>query len=272
MRLACDSCGELGPLQIQLPAAAKGDGLVGKIECARCGAVGEVPLTQGAPLLVEPEPETEPIAAQATAGAVAAAIADRRCPKCHARVGSRPACPSCGLASARMASFAADRDADIPPSLHAAWKRVTEAWGEQPRHDAFVQAVAYAGAFAWAAGQYQDARRRGVGRAADLGDGQGDAESAATQGVATEVIAAAHDAIAARQLERVRRTAEAAMLAGAAARRDDTKPPYRSATTILVMMVVVLIAGALYARFMREARAPAGPVTPVLPVSRGAAR
>jgi hypothetical protein len=170
-----------------------------------------------------------------------------RCPKCHSVVGARSACPSCGLAAARMKSFSADRDADIPHSLHASWRRVTEAWTEQPRHDAFVQATAAAGAFAWAAGQYQEARRRGT-------------------------IATVDDPIAVRQLARVRRTAEAAMLASAAARPSDAKQPYRGATTILVMMVVVLIAGALYARFMRETRSPAGPVTPVLPAPRGALR
>lgn len=170
---------------------------------------------------------------------------ERRCPKCRALVGSRAACPGCGLASSRMAGFASARDAEIPEAVRAAWSAVVaspEAWAEQARHDAFVQLVASASAFAWAAGQYQEIRRQRP-----------------------------DDAVAVRQLERVRRTAEAAMLATTTV-REVKQSPYRSATAILVMLVVLLIAGAVYARFMREAQDPAHAITPVAPLRPGAQR
>lgn len=219
------------------------------VACAHCGARAEVsvkpsqpeaapPSTAAAPLSSSPTPS--PSSSSSSRAATDAGAA--RCPKCHAVVGDRASCPGCGLATSRMAGFAAARDASVPDELRAAWQRVVDSWQDQPRHDAFVQLAASASAFAWAAGQYQEVRRQRP-----------------------------DDAIARRQLERVRRTTEAAMLASAAAVGRNEKAPYRSATAILVMLVVVLVAGALYATFMRETRTP-GPVTPVMPVRSGPAR
>jgi general stress protein CsbA len=137
-----------------------------------------------------------------------------------------------------MKGFAATQRAEVPDSVHAAWDAVLERWDDQARHDTLVQQVASAEAFAWAAGQYQDVRQRRP-----------------------------HDRIAQRQLERVRRTAEAAMLASATVRESD-KRPYRSTTTILVMMVVVLLAGGLYATVMRDTRGSGPRTTPAAPVPR----
>jgi hypothetical protein len=202
------------------------------VTCEHCGA--SATLAFGPPASAPPSrARTRSTAPPPTAEDVA------RCPKCDAIVGERAACPGCGLAAGRMASFSASRAAEVPESVRAAWHQALAAWSEQARHDAFVQAVAGSGSFAWAAGQYQEERRRRPG-----------------------------DTLAARQLERVRRTAEAAMLASAAV-REDVKAPYRSTTAILVMMVVVLVAGALYATFMRDSRSPRT-VTPVVPVHRGA--
>lgn len=225
MRLACDSCGEVGELRL----ARTGSADAALVTCVRCGAQVELPISRDASA-ARPLP-APPVTAPG-------GEADR-CPKCHAALAEHVACPGCGLARSRMAGFSASRAAEVPEEVRAAWQTILDGWDEQPRHDAFVQAVAGAGAFAWAAGQYQDERRRRPG-----------------------------DPVATRQLERVRRTAEAAMLASAAVRQDQ-KAPYRGATAILVMMVVVLVAGALYATFMRDTRTP-GPTTPVVPVHRGA--
>lgn len=161
----------------------------------------------------------------AAAALEAVAVADPaapRCPKCHGRYGDRAACPGCGLAVARMAGFALARAEDVPDPVRAAWQAVLANWDQQSLHDAFVQRVAGAGVFAWGAGQYQDMQRQRP-----------------------------DNPIAQRQLDRVRRTAEAAMLASAAV-RDVDKRPYRGATAVLIMMIVVLIAGALYAALMRD--------------------
>lgn len=218
------------------------------MRCAKCGAEAAVavarPSRNRTPSGVLP-PLDPALAADDPREISGLLTVERRCPKCRALVGSRPACPGCGLASARMAGFAAVRDAEIPEAVREAWAGLLaspEAWAEQGRHDAFVQLVAADQLFAWAAGQYQEIR-----------------------------LQRPEDAVALRQLDRVRRTAEAAMLASAAV-REVKQSPYRSATAILVMLVVLLIAGAVYARFMREANDPALTVTPVAPLRPGAQR
>lgn len=248
----------MGPLSLEtrteMLMEASGPASLGHLVavCAHCGVAAQVSVTRDnttadAAGLLFSSPASPPPASSSDP----APDAGPRCPKCHAVVAERAACPGCGLAAARMASWVAERAAAIPAELRASWGRVVESWQDQPRHDAFVQAAVNAGAYAWAAGQYQDALRQ---RPAAAG--------------AADPIAP----IARRQLERVRRTAEAAMLASAAVRQEQ-KAPYRSATTILVMLVVVLVAGALYATFMRETRNPAaGPAMPVMPLRSGPAR
>lgn len=186
--------------------------------CERCGARAEVPLVESAPAV--------------GGGPLATDESVARCPKCRTSYGARPACPGCGLAVARMPSYSASRAAEVPPELAASWEALAAVWDDQARHDAFIRLVATHGAFAWAAGKYQDACRQRAG-----------------------------DRVAARQLERVRRTAEAAMLASAAVRAVE-RPPYRSATAVLIMLVVALGAGTLYTRFLRGAR-PAASAEPV---------
>lgn len=261
-------------MRVTLPSAAQASSAASTgrasspaalVRCAHCGAEAAIELgrelghdvvsalggavepalgrpPRGKPATLPPDPALAADDPREISGLL---TVERRCPKCRALVGSRAACPGCGLASSRMAGFASARDAEIPEAVRAAWSAVVsspEAWAEQARHDAFVQLVASSSAFAWAAGQYQEIRRQRP-----------------------------DDAVAVRQLERVRRTAEAAMLATTTV-REVKQSPYRSATAILVMLVVLLIAGAVYARFMREAQDPAHAITPVAPLRPGAQR
>lgn len=259
MRVTLPSAAQAGSTSGSSEAAAHPP--AGLVRCAHCGAEAAIELgrdvgrdhggdvardlgrpPRGKPATLPPDPALAADDPREISGLL---TVERRCPKCRALVGSRAACPGCGLASSRMAGFASARDAEIPEAVRAAWSAVVsspEAWAEQARHDAFVQLVASASVFAWAAGQYQEIRRQRP-----------------------------DDAIAVRQLERVRRTAEAAMLATTTV-REVKQSPYRSATAILVMLVVLLIAGAVYARFMREAQDPAHAVTPVAPLRPGAQR
>ncbi len=230
----CSRCGAEAAIELDGAAAAL------ELDRAAAGELARPP--RGKPATLPPDPALAADDPREISGLL---TVERRCPKCRALVGSRAACPGCGLASSRMAGFSSARDSEIPEAVRAAWSAVVsspEAWVEQARHDAFVQLVASASAFAWAAGQYQEIRRQRP-----------------------------DDAIAVRQLERVRRTAEAAMLATTTV-REVKQSPYRSATAILVMLVVLLIAGAVYARFMREAQDPAHAVTPVAPLRPGAQR
>lgn len=163
-----------------------------------------------------------------------------RCPKCRAAYGQRTACPGCGLAVARMAGFSAAQFADVPEALRQAWADVEASWDDQAQHDGFVQAVASSGAFAWGAGKYQDVCRQRP-----------------------------DDALAARQLARVRRTAEAAMLASAEV-RPVVRAPYRNATAVLILLVLVLGAGTMYTTILRSPKAQLGTTRPAAPALRAA--
>jgi hypothetical protein len=149
------------------------------------------------------------------------------CPKCGAqRRAGALACTACGLVTARMPAYIAARDAAVPDSVRAAWARVAAGWTEDARHDGLLQLVASHNAYAWAAGRY---RTRG------------------------------QDPMAVRQLERLRRAAEATMFAGATARQAAEAKPYRATSGVLAMLIIAIAAGLLYALVIRDRRPRAAP-------------
>jgi hypothetical protein len=162
------------------------------------------------------------------------------CPKCGAaRRGDALACGSCGLTVARMAAYVDARDAAVPEPVREAWARATAAWSDEARHDEVLRQVASHNAYAWAAGRY---RTR---------DG---------------------DPVARRQLDRLRRAAEATLLASATARPAAGSKPYRGTAGVLAVLIVVIVVGLLYAVVLRDhpattARSPgrAGAVPPLVP-------
>jgi hypothetical protein len=175
---------------------------------------------------------TCPTCGHAMTAPVAPAAAAPVCPKCGAtRRGDATACPGCGLAAARMAEFRDAREAEVPDAVHAAWARVAEAWSDPARHDELLREVAAHRCYAWAAGRY---RTRGG------------------------------DPIAERQLARLRRAAEATLLAGATARRDAAVTPYRATVGVLALLIATVVIGLVYATLIRgpsdPAIAPAGPL------------
>lgn len=178
---------------------------------------------------------------------LAPAAAAPVCPKCGAtRRGDATACPGCGLASARMADYTEVHEAAVPGPVRAAWARAAEAWSDPARHDELLCEVATHRCYAWAAGRY---RTRGG------------------------------DPIAERQLARLRRAAEATLLAGATARRDAAATPYRATVVVLALLIAAVVVGLVYAALVRAPSgatiAPAGPgpsrpvplLTPGQPVS-----
>ncbi len=170
---------------------------------------------------------------------VAPAAAAPVCPKCGAtRRGDATACPGCGLAAARMADYREAREAEVPEPVRAAWARAAEAWSDPARHDELLRQAAAHRCYAWAAGRY---RMRG------------------------------DDPIAGRQLDRLRRAAEATLLAGATIRRDAAATPYRATVGVLALLIATVIIGLVYATLIRGPSdatiAPAGPV-PSAPLQR----
>jgi len=177
-----------------------------------------------------------------TVAVVRAVVDGPTCPKCGAkRRDADKACRSCGIAVDRMAAFEAARDAAVPDVVRAAWTKATEGWDEPARHDELLRLVATNNCYAWAAGQY---RTR-------------------------------HDVVATRQLDRLRRAAEATMLAGATVRAGKEPKPYRATTAILAMMIISIAAGLLYAIVIHDnpppvpnaQPMPAQPIDPLHPIS-----
>lgn len=152
------------------------------------------------------------------------------CPKCGAvRRTDATACATCGLAVARMAAFRDARDATVAEPVRTAWQHATDAWTDDTRHDALFQVAASHNAYAWTAGRYRTRR----------------------------------DSIADRQLDRLRRAAEATLLAGATARADAASKPYRATAGVLAALVIVVAAGLIYAMVARDRRHPASAAPPV---------
>lgn len=168
---------------------------------------------------------------------LAPATAAPVCPKCGAtRRGEQAACPGCGLASSRMAGYTEVHEPEVPEPVRAAWARVADAWSDPARHDELLRQAAAHRCYAWAAGRYRT--RSG-------------------------------EPIADRQLDRLRRAAEATLLAGATVRRDAAASPYRATVVVLALLVAAVVVGLVYAALVRAPSdatiAPAGP-SPFAPV------
>lgn len=140
------------------------------------------------------------------------------CPKCGTtRDDARTHCATCGLAHDKMAAFAAARDA-VPDALAKAWDDAVADWENVTHHDELLRLVTHHDAYAWAAGRYRERIR-----------------------------VHADDAVAHRELARVRKAAEVTLIHSAATRAAKAPTPYRSTMMILGVLIFLVIALALYA-------------------------
>lgn len=140
------------------------------------------------------------------------------CPKCGTAL--RPgavACVTCGLATARMATFKSERDQAVPAEIKAAWDAVLESWTTEATHDALFNLVAARGEYGWAAGRYREQARERVG-----------------------------DQVAPKQMDRIRRAIEATMVVSATARDKPQASPYRNTAMLLAVLIVMLVVGMAY--------------------------
>ena len=154
------------------------------------------------------------------------------CPKCGAPRGPGDACPTCGLATERMAAFKDAREAAVPEAVRTAWQHAIEAWDDGARHDELLRVAAAHDRYAWAAGRYRTRK----------------------------------DPISDRQLERLRRAAEATLLASATVRPDASTQPYRATRGVLMILVVAVVIGLIYAMVIRtRGGSPRGPAAPARP-------
>jgi hypothetical protein len=141
-----------------------------------------------------------------------------------------------------MDAYGKAGDAAVPGEVAVAWDRVIEAWDDAERHDALLRLVVRHDAYAWTAGKYRDAKRA----------------VPASPSPFRSYPDHAVDAIADRQLERMRRAAEATLYASASARQERGRSPYRAATAILALSIFAIVAGLVFAAVL-QGGSPAGP-------------
>jgi DNA-directed RNA polymerase subunit M/transcription elongation factor TFIIS len=158
-----------------------------------------------------------------------------RCPKCDKPVPKgAEACPACGLGRPRFAAFSAE-PADEPAAVAAAWAECRARWTEPETHDRFLDAVTAAQAFDAGARRYREVLR------------ESPADERARQGLA-----------------RVRRRAEAALLAAPVRAKGPAGPePYKN--VVLLLLVLVALGGifGIYALFRaRNAQSEPDPGAP----------
>jgi hypothetical protein len=139
------------------------------------------------------------------------------CPKCNApRAGN--ACPRCGLAAHRMATYSGASRAKVHDALIVPWRRAVDNWNDTACHDELLSLAAQHDAFAWLAGQYSSREK---------------------------------DPIRDHALERLRKAAEAKMFATALQTSEKrTGGSYRSVKTIMAMLVAVMILGLILASLL----------------------
>jgi len=159
--------------------------------------------------------------------------ASDECPKCGVPVrAGTDACASCGLASARMATFTAERDEAVPDAIRRAWDRALARWEEEAGHDVLFHMITERGEFGWAAGRYRAQARERSG-----------------------------DTIARRHMERIRRAIEATLVVSATTRARSEPSPYKGALTLLGVLVAVLVIGMLYMVVKSRSSSPETPPT-----------
>lgn len=139
------------------------------------------------------------------------------CAKCDTalREGAE-ACPACGLAVAKMASYA-EKEAQVSEPLQAAWDAVLESWDDEARHDKLFALVAEAGEYTWAAARYREQSRS---RPADP--------------------------IATKQQEKIKRALEVTLLVSATKREAAGATPYKNSVMLLGVLIILLLIGGAY--------------------------
>lgn len=168
-------------------------------------------------------PDAEPAASSARPEREARNPAAGPCPKCGAQDLRGDACPTCGLAVTRRAAYTRTRDAAVPGPVHQAWAQVAEHWSDGARHDELLRLVVASDCYAWAAGRYRTREA---------------------------------DSTAQRQLERLRRSAEAALLGSRMVRGGGRRLLVQVVRAAAFGLIAVVAIGIVYLVAINLAAAP----------------
>jgi hypothetical protein len=129
-----------------------------------------------------------------------------------------------------MEAFANETDEGVPEVLTKAWEHALEKWDDPARHDELIRLINQNDAYAWAARRYRTRP----------------------------------DEIGTRALERIRKSAEASLMATAMPRKTKEKSAYRATTMMMIALVLLAAGGLVYAMVIRDRGATPTPpsVTP----------
>ena len=200
------------------------------VHCPACEKIFRVGATRGAAVVELKKPRPAPPAGEQA----------MTCPKCEDVQPSAPACRSCGLLASRMADFVRDRDSRVAPEVVAAWQALDAAWSDTEAHDRFIKIVASSMAYPWAARRYREALRLRP-----------------------------DDRLAAEQLARLARMAEATLFASGTKRAEAKPKAYRGALTLLAAMLILVFVGLGYAILTRNLQEDPPAPAPAPPVQKG---
>ncbi|MDB4960966.1 MAG: hypothetical protein JWP01_965 [Myxococcales bacterium] len=119
----------------------------------------------------------------------------------------------------------------VPDVARTAWDRARAQWDDTAAHDELLRLTNLHGCYAWVAARYREVR----------GDGD------------------AIDPIAERQLDRVRRAAEVALLASGTPRAAPQKKTYQSTVLLIGLVMIMIVIGVVYAMYRRAQAATEAP-------------
>ncbi len=248
MRVECAACH-----QVVSPSLAINSANVG-MTCPNC----EAPITAAALATAETDDETAtttpmPRIKQLDDKAAAVRLATTppplkdgtlaakgpECPKCGTPIKTgASACATCGLATARMATWKAEREEAVPEEVRTAWEAVMASWADEAKHDALFHLVTARGEYGWAAGRYREQARERIA-----------------------------DKVAPKQMDRIRRAIEATMAVSATAREKPEASPYRNTAMLLAVLIIVLVVGMAYMFLKSRRGAPEEPPPQPRPTS-----
>jgi flagellar biosynthesis/type III secretory pathway M-ring protein FliF/YscJ len=106
-----------------------------------------------------------------------------------------------------------------PEPVQAAWDDAVAHWDDPAKHKALLGLVAQHSCFAWAAARYKER---------------------------------AGDPIADKQMERLRTSAMATMMATGAAKKQDEPSPFRATIIMLIALLVAMIVGLLIVKTIHD--------------------
>ncbi len=128
-----------------------------------------------------------------------------------------------------MSGFSSQLDDTVPDVARVAWERVKAHWDDAAAHDELLRLTTLHGCYSWAVSRYREVRGEAGPPFREIGD--------------------ARDPVAERQLDRLRRAAEVALLTTASPRPDKGPSSYASAKLILGIVIMLILVGLAYTTY-----------------------